>query len=97
MLRDSGLVLGSGRVSSASFSTRNPISSDSGSSKGSPSGPITHVLGVEPTENELIGALRSMANAKAVGPGELPVELLKLGINHDPTVLREFDRVIKLV
>ena len=34
---------------------------------------------------------------KAVGPDELPVELLKLGINHDPTVLREFHRVIKLV
>ena len=59
--------------------------------------PITHDLGVEPTENELIGALRSMANAKTVGPNELSVELLKLGINHDPTVLREFHRVIKLV
>ena len=52
-----------------------------------PQWPITHALGVEPTENELIGALRSMANAKAVGPDELPVELLKLGINHDPTVI----------
>ena len=59
--------------------------------------PVTHALGVEPTENELIGALRSMANAKAVGPDELPVELLKLGLNHDPTVLREFHRMIKLV
>ena len=58
---------------------------------------ITHALGVEPTENELIGALRSMANAKAVGPDELPVELLKLGINNDPTVLRMFDGVIKRV
>ena len=38
-----------------------------------------------------------MANAKAVGPDELPVELLKLGINHDPTVLRVFHRVIKRV
>ena len=38
-----------------------------------------------------------MANAKAVGPDELPVELLKLGINLDPTVLWEFHRVIKLV
>ena len=38
-----------------------------------------------------------MANAKVVGPDELPVELLKLGINHEPTVLREFHRVIKLV
>ena len=38
-----------------------------------------------------------MANAKAVGPDELTVELLKLGLNHDQTVLREFRRVIKLV
>ena len=38
-----------------------------------------------------------MANAKAVRPDELPVELLKLGINHGPTVLREFHQVIKLV
>ena len=38
-----------------------------------------------------------MANAKAVGPDELPVELLKLGIIRDPTVLREFHRVITLV
>ena len=59
--------------------------------------PITHALGVEPTENVLIGALRSMANAKAVGPDELPVELLKLGINNDPTVLRVFHGVIKRV
>ena len=54
--------------------------------------PITHALGVEPIENELIGALRSMAKAKAVGLDELSVELLKLGINHDPTVLRDFHR-----
>ena len=61
-----------------------------------PQWPITHALGVEPTENELIG-LRSMANAKAVGPDELPVELLKLGINKYPTVLRVFHGVIKRV
>ena len=30
-----------------------------------------------------------------MGPDELSVELLKLGINHDPTVLREFHRMIK--
>ena len=59
-----------------------------------PQWPITHALGVEPTENELIGALRSMANAKAVGPDELPLELLKLGINN---VLRVFHGVIKRV
>ena len=65
--------------------------------EGLPQWPISHAHGVEPTDNQLIGALRSMANAKAVGPDELPVELLKLGENHDPTVLREFYRVIRLV
>ena len=32
-----------------------------------------------------------------MGPDELPVELLKLGINRDPTVVRVFHRVIKRV
>ena len=32
--------------------------------EGLPNGPMTHARGVEPTENDLIGALRSMANAK---------------------------------
>ena len=97
MLRDPGLVLGRWAwffgtlLNSKSDKLRLDII------EGLPQWPITHALGVEPTENELIGALRSMANAKAVGPDELPVELFKLGINHDPTVLREFHRVIKLV
>ena len=38
-----------------------------------------------------------MTNAKAMRTDQLPVELLKLGINHDHTVLTEFHRVIKLV
>ena len=42
-------------------------------------------------------ALRSMANAKAVGPDGLPVELLKLGLHHDTIVLWEFHRVIPRV
>ena len=97
MLRDPGLILGRWArffgtlLNSKSDKLRLDII------KELPQWPITHDLGVEPTESELIGALRSMANAKAVGPDELPVELLKLGINHDPTVLREFHRVIKLV
>ena len=97
MLRDPGLVLGRWArffgtlLNSKSDNLRLDIIEEL------PQWPITHALGVEPTENELIGALRSMANAKAVGPDELPVELLKLGINHDPTVLREFHRVINRV
>ena len=97
MLRDPGLVLGRW---ARFFGT--PLNSKSDKLRldiieGLPQWPITHALGVKPNENELIGALRSRANAKAMGPDELPVELLKLGINHDPTVLREFHRVIKLV
>ena len=48
-------------------------------------------------KNEVIAALGSMANAKAVGLDELPVELLKLGLNHGPTLVRELHRKIKPV
>ena len=97
MLRDPGLVLGRWArffgtlLNSKSEELRLNIIEEL------PQWPITHALGVEPTENELIGALRSMENTRAVGPDELPVELLKLGTNHDPTVPREFHLVIKLV
>ena len=97
MLRDPGLVLGKwARFFGTLFNSK----SDKlrlGIIEGIPQWPIAHALGVEPTENEVIGALRSMANAKAVRPDKLPVEFLKLGINSDPIVLREFHRVIKLV
>ena len=32
---------------------------------------------------------------EALGPDELPVELLKLGLNHYPSVIREFGGIIK--
>ena len=97
MLRDPGLVLGRWAQFFCTLlnSKFNQVRLDI--LEGLPQRPITHAIRVEPTENELIGALRSMANAKAVGPDELPVELLKLGKSHDPTVLREFHGVIKLV
>ena len=38
-----------------------------------------------------------MADGKAVCPNELTVELLKLERRHDPTLLREFRRVIKIM
>ena len=41
----------------------------------------------------MITALRSIANAKAVGRDELPVDLLKLGLTHDSAVLWEFHPV----
>ena len=64
---------------------------------GLPQWPVIHALGIETTENELTAALKWMANAKAGGPDDLPVKLLKLGLNHYPTVLREFHRMIKPV
>ena len=97
MLRNSGLVLGRWARFFGTFLNAKSDKLRLDIIEELPQWPITHALGVEPTENELIGALRSMANAMAVGPDELPVEFLKLGINHDPTVLREFHRVIKLV
>ena len=97
MLRDSGLILGRW---ARFFGTLLNSKSDKlkvGIIEELPPWPIAHDLGVEQTESEVIGALRSIANTKAVGLDELPVELLKLGINLDPTVLREFHGVFKMV
>ena len=97
MLRDPGLVLGTWArlfgtlLNSKSDKLRLDVIEEL------PQWAITHALGVEPTEIELIGGLRSMANAEAMGPDDLPLELLKLGINHDPTVLREFHRMVERV
>ena len=35
---------------------------------------------------ELIDAIRSLANGKAVGPDGTPVELFKVALNGDPTL-----------
>ena len=59
-----------------------------------PQQPTAHALGDEPTAEEVTEVLWSLGNAKAVGPDSLPVELLYLGLNHDPAVLREFHQVI---
>ena len=97
MLRDPGLIFGRWAWFFGTLLNSKPDKLRLNIIDELPQWPITHDLGFKLTENELIGALRSMANVKAVGPDELPVELLKLGINHDPNVLREFHRVIKLV
>ena len=97
MLRDLGLVLGRWVWF---FDTLFEAKSDKlrlEIIEGLPQWRVTHALGAEPIENELTEFLRSMAKAKAVRPDELSVEILKLGLNHDPTVLQEFHRVVKLV
>ena len=51
-------------------------------------------LGEQPTVGEVAAAVRSMANAKAVGPDELPAEFLKLGLEDDSTILQELHHTI---
>ena len=66
MLRDLGMVLGRWAWF---FDTLLNMKSDKPRLdiiEGLPQWPVTNVFGVEPTENELIGALRLMANVKAV-------------------------------
>ena len=41
--------------------------------------------------------MSSDSTSSKAPPDGLPVEFLKLGLNHDLTVLREFHRVMKLV
>ena len=40
-------------------------------------------LGVQPTTQELTGAIRSLANGKAVGPDGVSFELFKITLNGD--------------
>ena len=58
---------------------------------------IAHAGGAKSNGKEVTAALRSMTNARAVGPGELPVENLKHGFHDDAALLRELQRVITLV
>ena len=51
-------------------------------------------LGVQPTMLELIDAIRSFANGKAVGPDGVSVELFKITSNGDPALRR---RVLDIV
>ena len=62
-----------------------------------PQRPVAEAFGEEPTEDGVAASLRSMANAKAIGPDGLPAELLKLGLHENRIVLRELHRITKLV
>ena len=61
-----------------------------------PKDPVASALGIEPTE-EIATAMKTMANAKAVGPDGLPAELWKLGLRQDRTILLELHRLTTLV
>ena len=54
-------------------------------------------LGVQPTMQELIGAIWSLANGNAVGPDGVSVELFKITLNGDPALhRRRFDIVVRI-
>ena len=55
---------------------------------------ICHALGELPTREEVVLALRRMANAKAMGPDNLPAELLKLGVRASSPLLIAFHGII---
>ena len=61
--------------------------------KGLPQHPVASALGIELTEEEIATAMKAMENAKVVGPDGLPVELLKLELQQDRTILRELHRL----
>ena len=45
-------------------------------------------LGVQPTTQELTGAIRSLTNGKAVEPDGISIELFKITLNGDPPLRR---------
>ena len=65
--------------------------------KSLPQQAVASALGIEPTEEEIARAMKTMANEKAVGPDGLPAELLKLELQQDRTILLEFHRLTTLI
>ena len=59
--------------------------------------PVASTLGIEPVNEKIAAAMKVMANAKAVGLDGLPLELLKLGLQQDRTVLLELHRLTTLI
>ena len=62
-----------------------------------PQHPVASALGIKPTEEEVTIAIRTMPNAKTVGPDGLPAELLKLRLQQDRTILLELHRFTTLI
>ena len=59
--------------------------------------PVASALEIEPTEEEIVTAMKVMANEKAMWQDGLPAELLKLGLQQDRTILLEFHRLTTLI
>ena len=51
-------------------------------------------LEIQPTMQELTGAIHSLANGKAVGPDGVSVELFKINLNGDPTLRRSLHDIV---
>ena len=59
--------------------------------------PAASALEMKPTEEEITTAMKATTNAKTVGPDGHPAELLKLGLQHDRTILLELHRLTTLI
>ena len=59
--------------------------------------PACASLGIEPTIEEVREAISKMANGKAMGPDDIPVELLKLGLHDDSIIVDEFYKIVLAV
>ena len=62
-----------------------------------PQQPVPSALGIEPTEDEIAIAMKAVVNAKTVGPDDLPMELLKLGLQRDRAILLELHQLTTLI
>ena len=62
-----------------------------------PQQPVGSALGIEPTEEEIAGAMKAAVTAKALRPDGLPGELLKLGLQQNRTTPLELHRLTTLI
>ena len=62
-----------------------------------PQQPIAKALGIEPTEEKIATAMKLTTNAKSVRSDNLFVELLKVGLQQDRTILLELHRLTTLI
>ena len=70
---------------------------DPGITKRLPLQPVASAFGIEPKEKEITTAMKAMANARVVRSGDLPVELLKIGLEQDQTILVKLHRLTTLI
>ena len=74
-----------------------PYMLDSDIPKRLPQHLVASALGIEHTGEDTATAMKTMANAKAVGPDGFPAELLKRGLQQDQTILLKLHQLITLI